>query len=84
MINEKRTIIIRDAELHWAKLNKPVEPFGTLQWELQMRTRDKDTAKSWKDDYYLTTKTEEDDEGCLLYTSPSPRDRQKSRMPSSA
>ena len=29
---------------------------------------------------------EEDDEGnpCLLYTSPSPRDRQKSRMPSSA
>ena len=27
-----------------------------------------------------------DDEGknCLLYTSPSPRDRQKSRMPSSA
>ena len=24
------------------------------------------------------------DEGCLLYTSPSPRDRQKSRMPSSA
>ena len=26
----------------------------------------------------------DDDEGCLLYTSPSPRDRQKSRMPSSA
>ena len=25
-----------------------------------------------------------DDAGCLLYTSPSPRDRQKSRMPSSA
>ena len=24
------------------------------------------------------------DIGCLLYTSPSPRDRQKSRMPSSA
>ena len=24
------------------------------------------------------------EEGCLLYTSPSPRDRQKSRMPSSA
>ena len=24
------------------------------------------------------------DSGCLLYTSPSPRDRQKSRMPSSA
>src|SRR5678810_718692 len=25
-----------------------------------------------------------EDKGCLLYTSPSPRDRQKSRMPSSA
>ena len=24
------------------------------------------------------------DQSCLLYTSPSPRDRQKSRMPSSA
>ena len=24
------------------------------------------------------------EQGCLLYTSPSPRDRQKSRMPSSA
>ena len=27
---------------------------------------------------------EEEDYHCLLYTSPSPRDRQKSRMPSSA
>ena len=26
----------------------------------------------------------ENNENCLLYTSPSPRDRQKSRMPSSA
>ena len=25
-----------------------------------------------------------DNDSCLLYTSPSPRDRQKSRMPSSA
>ena len=29
-------------------------------------------------------KTMEDLDPCLLYTSPSPRDRQKSRMPSSA
>ena len=28
--------------------------------------------------------TEEEFDDCLLYTSPSPRDRQKSRMPSSA
>ena len=31
-----------------------------------------------------STEDEWDDLGCLLYTSPSPRDRQKSRMPSSA
>ena len=30
------------------------------------------------------TEDGEDTKGCLLYTSPSPRDRQKSRMPSSA
>ena len=32
----------------------------------------------------VTDGTEDEDTGCLLYTSPSPRDRQKSRMPSSA
>ena len=35
--------------------------------------------------YYAVTKTfNEQGYTCLLYTSPSPRDRQKSRMPSSA
>ena len=29
-------------------------------------------------------KAEQKDKGCLLYTSPSPRDRSLSRMPSSA
>ena len=32
----------------------------------------------------LGTRTNTTDNTCLLYTSPSPRDRQKSRMPSSA
>lgn len=32
-----RNEIISDVELYWAKLGKPVEPFGTLQWELQIR-----------------------------------------------
>ena len=63
MINEKRTVIIRDAELHWAKLVKPVEPFGTLQWELQMRTADKEEAEKWKKEFYLTVKTEDGDDG---------------------
>ena len=36
--------------------------------------------------YYYNPATGEVTQGkdCLLYTSPSPRDRQKSRMPSSA
>ena len=33
-------------------------------------------------DFYI--KVREKSGNCLLYTSPSPRDRQKSRMPSSA
>ena len=37
----------------------------------------KETLKDILDDVYLYS-------NCLLYTSPSPRDRQKSRMPSSA
>ena len=32
----------------------------------------------------LKSNNKEISNGCLLYTSPSPRDRQKSRMPSSA
>ena len=41
-------------------------------------------VKAWAffDKKLLLEKAEEKD--CLLYTSPSPRDRQKSRMPSSA
>ena len=32
----------------------------------------------------IAFRQQDDDNFCLLYTSPSPRDRQKSRMPSSA
>ena len=35
-------------------------------------------------DIRVGAKLESVDKFCLLYTSPSPRDRQKSRMPSSA
>ena len=34
--------------------------------------------------YLIAQLKEVQNENCLLYTSPSPRDRQKSRMPSSA
>ena len=48
------------------------------------------TNPAWLDDclgeFPLSTKEDVHDalRACLLYTSPSPRDRQKSRMPSSA
>ena len=46
----------------------------------------------WADELFISTADSEAAQGaltgrhhlCLLYTSPSPRDRQKSRMPSSA
>ena len=38
----------------------------------------------WNEKMNLTAITDKKDVVCLLYTSPSPRDRQKSRMPSSA
>ena len=45
------------------------------QMYLQYINRDPSLPDSWKD-YF--------DEICLLYTSPSPRDVEESRMPSSA
>ena len=35
-------------------------------------------------DYFNSLKSTPKNEDCLLYTSPSPRDRTRSRMPSSA
>jgi len=56
MINEKRTVIIKDVELFYTKLDQPANPFGTEQWETQIRTTDKGAADSWKKDFYLNVK----------------------------
>lgn len=61
MINEKRTIIIKDVELFYTKLDQPANPFGTEQWEAQIRTSDKTAADSWKSDYYLNVKENSED-----------------------
>ena len=63
MINEKRTVILKDVELHWAKLDKPVDPFKTGErlWEVQIRTADEVIAKQWAKEYYINAK--KDDEG---------------------
>ena len=38
MLDKSRNYMIKNVELNWAKLNKPVNPFGTEQWELQVAT----------------------------------------------
>ena len=44
---EAKEYRINDVELNWAKLSKPVNPFGTEQWELQIATTDKAKADEW-------------------------------------
>ena len=53
-------------------------------WDENPRPKYKDGTPAHSK--FITQVFEEYDisKGCLLYTSPSPRDRQKSRMPSSA
>ena len=49
---------------------------------IMMRNKDKYSIAVRKPDHEIEVTVR--DCNCLLYTSPSPRDRQKSRMPSSA
>ena len=55
-------------------LGKPVVDINVDDQQVEDRI---DDALQYYRDYHF-------DGTCLLYTSPSPRDRQKSRMPSSA
>jgi hypothetical protein len=43
--NQGQNEIIRDVELHWCKLDKPVDPFGTLQWEISIQVPKKREAE---------------------------------------
>jgi len=42
-----RNYLIANVELNWARLDKPVNPFGTEQYELQIATKDSKVAKDW-------------------------------------
>ena len=53
----------------WGEQNTQSEAFEQMNYSLENGVNFWDTAELY---------------ACLLYTSPSPRDRQKSRMPSSA
>ena len=73
----------------WQTINKTINPAlaamraTIIRLTDQLRLLDQDMIRLQQK---VNTVTELKEEGklCLLYTSPSPRDRQKSRMPSSA
>lgn len=44
---EPRNYRLDNVELNWAKLVKPVNPFGQEQYELQIATSDKAVADEW-------------------------------------
>ena len=58
-MDQPRNIRIDDLELNWAKLDKPVSPFGTMQYELQVATRDEAKAQELRDNH-ITVKTDKD------------------------
>ena len=76
--NERRLYIVPNVVLIVEKLNVicPVLKKSLRQGLYEPRAR----YEYYKQVMYMITTIET----CLLYTSPSPRDRQKSRMPSSA
>ena len=86
-LNEMQTIRdhYRDETTRGARSAVGISPDSPTDVELEC------LAQTWSEHckhkifaskiHHIDTETNED---CLLYTSPSPRDRQKSRMPSSA
>ena len=75
---EKIGITVDDAPFFAVELNAHTEAGEQV---LTLRTTVGDVIEV-NEDHPL--RFEDEDVTCLLYTSPSPRDRQKSRMPSSA
>ena len=80
----------RIADLGAEEIVKHIKP-GQSELEIAIAGRDKmerEIAKSYPDAEYMDTwvwfQSGINTDGCLLYTSPSPRDGTSSRMPSSA
>src|SRR5665213_4485251 len=53
------------------------------EWALTIAANSLIAIGVWGELRFAKRARDADDSSCLLYTSPSPRDRQKSRMPSS-
>ena len=51
-MDKPRNFIISDVTLNWARLDTPVSPFGTPQWELQVATADADKAAELKANHF--------------------------------
>ena len=49
---EMRNYKIEGVELNWARLDKPVSPFGTMQYELQIATTDAAKADELRANYF--------------------------------
>ena len=85
--NNSRSISARHEMTYCAALGRPVSPLrGVVTWEIRIDNSRQNQGGAMCIGVADASATFTNERGglCLLYTSPSPRDRQKSRMPSSA
>ena len=88
--SEKVAICILDAGLtkeQKDKLSNIVDEIKHAEWDIQVpeyKVKEKEWLKSQVSRAFLPKYFPNYDKYCLLYTSPSPRDLYRSRMPSSA
>ena len=52
IIESPRNYFIKNVELNWCRLDKPVAPFGTEQYELQVATTDKSLADELRANHF--------------------------------
>src|SRR5665213_3700246 len=77
--SERKQILTSNVEPEAAILYADARAFTQIAINLLSNA-----VKFAPDGGHIVVNARRDGNGCLLYTSPSPRDRQKSRMPSSA
>ena len=51
-MDQPRNFRINNVELNWARLDQPVNPFGTPQWELQIATQDQAVAEDLRANHF--------------------------------
>ena len=81
-INKAQDIISIDLKDKSSMADFMIIASGTSSRHIQSLSEQ--VLEKFKDNGIINSKIEGTDSSCLLYTSPSPRDRTRSRMPSSA